>query len=110
MMTRPSIGSRRWLFTLEAPSDTPDDFGGVSRLFAAVATVRGRLTDIAVAPSFRNDQQGQNITHEIAFRARDGLSAQMRLRLGARLFQIVGLQAIDEKGFFVKALCEEVRP
>ena len=110
MMERPSIGARRWSFTLEAPIDTPDDIGGVSRVYSPVAIIRGRLTDIGVAPSFRGDQQAQNVTHEIAFRARAGLSAQMRLRLGARIFQIIGLGAIDEKGLFMKALCEEVRP
>jgi SPP1 family predicted phage head-tail adaptor len=110
MRERPSIGARRWLFTLEAPADTADDIGGVSRAYVANATIRARLTDISVAPGFRNDQQGQIVTHEIAFRARDGLSAEMRFRLGDRIFQIIGVEAIDEKGLFVRALCEEVRP
>ena len=110
MSDRPTIAAGRWLFTLEATNDTPDDAGGVSRVYASVATIRARLKDVAVAPSFRNDQQGQNVTHEIAFRSREGMTAEMRFRLAARVFQIVGLQAIDDKGLFTKALCEEVKP
>ena len=103
-------GARRHLLTLESPVDALDDNGGVSRTYAAAATRWARLTPRTNDMVFRADQQAENITHEILFRAYPGLTGAMRFRLGARVFQILAFDEADEKGVTTRALCEEIRP
>ena len=110
MSARLPIGARRWLLTLEAPIDTPDDNGGVARTYAPLATLRAQIIPMTDALIYRADQQQRLVTHDIRFRAWPGLTAAMRLTLGARVFQILSFEDYDDKGATTRALCEEVGP
>lgn len=110
MSARLPAGSRRRLMTLAAPQAAADDNGGVTMTFQPVATLWARLVPRSQAMIFRNDEQGRNVTHDIYFRRRDGLTADMRLLLGSRVFQILSFEFADEKGVALQALCEEVTP
>ncbi len=110
MSARLPVGARRHLLTLEAPADAADDNGGVTRTYAAVAILWGRVTPKTDDMVFRADQQAENVTHEILVRAHANLTGAMRFRLGERLFQILGFDEADEKGATTRALCEEMRP
>ena len=109
MSARLPTGARRRQLTLEAPIDAADDTGGVVRTYAAIAVLWARVTPKNGDLIFRADQQAENVTHEILFRAYAGLTGAMRFRLGARVFQILAFDEADEKGATTRALCEEVR-
>lgn len=108
MNAKVSVGARRRLMTLVAPLTVADDNGGVVTTFAPVATLWARIAPRTQAMIFRNDEQGRNVTHDIYMRRRDGLTADMRLLLGSRAFQILSFDFADEKGVYLQALCEEV--
>jgi SPP1 family predicted phage head-tail adaptor len=110
MNAAPSIGARRHYVTLEAPIDTSDDNGGATRIYAPVATFWARVVPRAAAMIDRADQQQQQVSYDIYFRARPDLTAAMRLTLGARRFQILAFNEVDERGATMRALCEEVKP
>jgi SPP1 family predicted phage head-tail adaptor len=110
MSGRQPVGGLRHYVTLEAPVDTPDDNGGVSRTFVATATFWARIAPKSSAMIDRADQQQQLVTHDITFRAWPGLTGAMRLRLGTRLFQILSIVDADEKATTLRASCEEIKP
>ncbi len=108
MSARLPVGSRRHCVTILAPTDTPDDEGGLVRTYAPVGTLWARIVPRSQAMILRADQQQRAVTHEIFFRAWPGLTAEMRLTLGARVFEILSFEDFDETGATTRALCEEV--
>jgi SPP1 family predicted phage head-tail adaptor len=74
---------------LEAPMETPDGAGGVTRSYEAVATVWAQVTPVAARADVAADSLVALVTHRIVIRAGQSLTTQHRLREGARIFRIV---------------------
>jgi head-tail adaptor len=104
------IASLRDEVVVEAPVDTPDDTGGVVRSYADFVTLRVRLRALTGDMVWQGARQDQRITHEAICRARDDLTGEMRLRFGSRLLVVLAVQPFDERGLFLRLLCEEVKP
>lgn len=109
-MTSKTIGCMRSRLTLEAPVDFTDDTGGVARSYIVQAVVWGAIMPAAAGDRFVAERMEQTITHSVRLRFRAGLTGAMRLRLGARMFLIHGIENVDERRRFVLCHCEEVRP
>ena len=109
MSARPIGGLRRRL-TLEAPVDVADDIGGVTRGFAAVATLWGDIHAVTGARLFVAERPEENITHLVRIRYREGLTGAMRLRLGARILNIRAVHDVDERRRYLQCHCREVKP
>ena len=105
-----AISGLRSRLTLEAPVDVPDDTGGVSRSYAAAGNVWGQILPAKGIDRFVGERMEESITHAIRLRFQPGLTAAMRLRLGARVFLIHGVEDIDEHRRFVMCQCEEIKP
>ncbi len=104
------IGRLRYRLAIESPLDTTDDNGGADRTWVAAGTLWASITPTARARRFAADREEQAVTHTIIFRRRDGLTAAMRLRAGARLFRILAIEDADGLARFTRALCEETGP
>ncbi|MGE3831357.1 MAG: phage head closure protein [Parvibaculaceae bacterium] len=98
-MTR--IGRLRHRLTLEAPVTDADDIGGrsvawtpVATMWAAIETVNGK----EIAALGQTDAQ---LIHRITIRHRDGVGPAMRLRKGARIFEIVSVRDPDGRKRFL---------
>jgi head-tail adaptor len=91
-MTAP--GELRHRLVLEAPVETPDGAGGMTRSFAA-------RTDTDA------DDLAGTVTHRIVIRTRSDLTTHHRFRLGARIYRIVGLRDEDGSGRFIEVSAEE---
>jgi head-tail adaptor len=96
----PAIGARRHRFVIEQPQEVPDGIGGVVRGFAAAGHVWGELVARSGDEPF--EAGGFAPRRELALRVRGfggpPLDPGMRLRLRARLFDILAVLDPDGRG------------
>lgn len=105
-----AIAPMRSRLTLETPVDVTDDNGGVTRSYAAYATLWGTITPARANDRFVAERMEQSITHMIRLRFRPDITGAMRLRLGVRVFIIHGVEDVAERHRFTLCSCEEIRP
>lgn len=95
------IGDLRERLVLEAPTEAADGAGGVTRSFTAQATLWAAVVPVSARASFDADAPGADITHHVTIRSGVEITTRHRLRVGARLFDIVSVRAADPQGRFV---------
>ncbi|MGE0750265.1 MAG: phage head closure protein [Variibacter sp.] len=89
------IGRLRERVTLEAPVETADGAGGVTRSYAAQATLWAELVPLSARGSLVADASGATITHRFTIRSGVDVTTRHRLRLGARVFDVVAVRDGD---------------
>jgi SPP1 family predicted phage head-tail adaptor len=104
-MIDPGRFNRR--LVLEAPVETPDGAGGVTRAFMAFATIWGEVTPVSARGEAVAQSGGATVTHRILIRAGHDISTGYRLRLDARVFRIVAMRDHDRSGRLLEILAEE---
>jgi SPP1 family predicted phage head-tail adaptor len=82
----------------------------VTRAYTTFTTIWACVRARGGTLVWRADQQDAMVTHEIVFRALDGITGAMRLRDGERLFRILAVEFLNEKQTMQRALCEEAGP
>lgn len=92
---------------LEAPTRTPDEGGTATIAWTTVAEVWGRIAPSTGRELMRADGVAARLTHEIVLRHRGGVTPQMRLRQGTRVFEIHAVADIAERRRWLRCLCEE---
>lgn len=107
-----TVGDLRHRVTLERKSrGASDDAGGyVSETWAPVATVWAKLDPKSGRESVDADQVVHRVSHVVTMRARDGVTAAMRLRFGSRILAILEMREIHERGRWLELVCEETAP
>ena len=99
-MTGP--GDLRARLVLEHPVETADGAGGVTRGFAATATIWAAVTPVSARGDVDADGLAATVTHRITIRRRADVTTRHRLREGARIFRIVSLRDQDGRGRFIE--------
>jgi SPP1 family predicted phage head-tail adaptor len=89
-MTDPGKLNRR--LTLEAPGESPDGVGGVTRSYSAVATLWAEVEPVSARGDVDAAALGAIVTHRIRIRYRADITLRHRLRDGARIFRIVAVR------------------
>jgi SPP1 family predicted phage head-tail adaptor len=105
-----AIGELRHRLVIEAPAETPDGAGGVTRTFSTIATVWAAIEPVSADGRLIADREMAALGHRIVLRRRDDLTLNHRFRLGARVFAIRVLSDPDERGEFLQCLVGEERP
>jgi head-tail adaptor len=86
-------------FVLEAPSETADGAGGVTRDYATVASVWAQV----VPQSMRSDATAANLgalqRFRIVLRRRDDITTQCRLREGDAVYRVVAARMSADRRF-----------
>jgi len=93
---------------LETPVTTPDGFGGSLTTWTLAADLWGELRAEFGNESFDEDRLSARITHTVVIRYRDGLSPDMRFRLGNRSFAIRSILERGGRRRFLECRCEEI--
>lgn len=101
------IGELRHIVTLEAPSRTPDEGGGGSESWNAVATLWAAIRATGGGESDLADSLRGRVSHEVVIRNRADVAPAKRFRLGARVFHILAVRDPDGRGRFMSCLAEE---
>lgn len=96
-MTGPGDLSRR--LTLEAPAETADGAGGVTRGYTVSATLWAALVPLAARAEIAADSIGAALRYRIIIRARGGITTHHRLRDGERIFRILAVQQNADRRF-----------
>jgi SPP1 family predicted phage head-tail adaptor len=87
-----SIGELSRRLVLEAPVETPDGAGGVTRSYAAVTTLWAQVLPVSARSEFAADSLGARVTHRITIRAPRSINTLNRFRDGDRVFRIVAFR------------------
>lgn len=108
-MKRPVIdpGAFTARLTVEQVVEVPDGQGGVIRTHAAVGAAWGRIEAVAADRVLAAGAQALTVTHRIWLRHRSDLQSGMRLRKGARIFEIRTFRDPDETARYLVCECEE---
>ncbi|MDT3687343.1 MAG: phage head closure protein [Pseudorhodoplanes sp.] len=104
-MSDPGALNRR--LALEAPVETPDGAGGVTRTYESVAILWAAVTPVSAREEIAAAQRGVAITHRITLRYSADITPRHRLRDGARLFRIVTLRDRNGRKRFLEIQAEE---
>lgn len=94
-------GLLRTELVLEQAGLAPDGLGGHTESWSEAATVFGHVEPLAARSRFGADQTLEEVTHRISLRARADVMSGMRLRKGARVFDIVTVHDPDESGRYL---------
>jgi SPP1 family predicted phage head-tail adaptor len=100
-------GKLRHRLILEAPVETADGAGGVTRSYATVATLWAAVAPIGARALVEADSLAEAVTHRITIRARNGMTTRHRLREGTRVFRVVTLRDADGRGRFTEIIAQE---
>ena len=104
------IGSMRHLVSAEAPVDVTDATGATIRSYSVYGQVWANIRPMRQAQRFEAGQRSGVLSHVLVFRSIPGFGADWRLRLGARLFQVISFDDGDDCKGFTRAYCEEASP
>ena len=99
-MSDPGSLNRR--LTLEAPVETDDGAGGVTRGYEAIATLWASVTPLSAREELNAVQRGVTVTHRIAIRFSPDITARHRFRDGARIYRIASLRDRDGRRRFLE--------
>lgn len=77
---------------LEAPVESADGAGGMTRSYQAVATLWASVTPLAAQAVVTADRLAAAATHRIVIRAGRDITTRHRLRDGSRAFRIVAVR------------------
>lgn len=104
-MMKPGVLRHR--VRLESAHKTSDNGGGASTVWEEVAPLWVAIKPLSGRESFTAGQFSSSLTHEITLRYRTLVLPEMRFRKDSRIFHIKAVFDVDEKGSWLKALCEE---
>lgn len=93
--------------TLERRMETPDGQGGADVAHVAFDAVWARIEPVSAARRAVAGDAPMTITHRIWLRHRADLESGMRLRKGARMFELRTFRDPDETGRYLLCECEE---
>jgi SPP1 family predicted phage head-tail adaptor len=92
---------------LEAPVETPDGAGGVTRGYIGAATLWAALIPISARTDVAAASLAAAVTHRIVIRRGPEVTVQHRFRLGARIFRVVAVREEDAERRFLTIHAEE---
>ncbi|HVV78375.1 MAG TPA: phage head closure protein [Pseudolabrys sp.] len=84
---------------LEAPAETDDGAGGVTRSYATVTTLWAQVTPVRARSDVAADSLAALVTHRIVVRASRTLTTLNRFRDGTRIFRIVAFRETADRRF-----------
>lgn len=107
-------GKMRHRITFQSFSGAVDTFGdplhGSEDQWNDVATVWAAIDPVSGREFYAAEQSQSEVTHKVRCRYRPGLTTAMRIKLGARLFEIVSIINWEERGESLLLMCKELVP
>ncbi len=101
------IGALRRKLILETPVDTPDESGGFSRAWSALASVWCEIESLRGDTTFAASSEETTLTHRIRLRWRPDVDNAARLRWGSRAFAVVSAIDADAARRYLICHCRE---
>ena len=104
-MTDPRIdpGKLNRRLTLEAPVESADGSGGVTRSYESVATLWASVEPVSARGNVVADALGATITHRIGLRFNSDITLRHRFKDGDTVYRIVVIRDRDKRFLDVDA-------
>ena len=96
-MTTPGALNRR--LVLEAPVESGDGAGGVTRSYATVTTLWAQVSPQAMRADAATDSFGAALRFRIVIRKRSGVTTRHRFRDGTTVYRILAARASADRRF-----------
>lgn len=100
-------GDLRHRVVIEHADRTSDGAGGSTLYWQTVAEVWAAIWSRTVGEDFVLDRTAGTATHDIWIRYRADVKPDMRIRFGARIFDILGAIDVEDRGAWLKCPVEE---
>ena len=101
------VGDLRRQVTLQAELPTADAGGGYALTWASVATVWAAITPVTGTERYADGGLQSQVTHRLRIRYLPGVTADMRVLYGARLFNIRAVLNVLEASQWLDLLVQE---
>ena len=102
-----TAGMLRHSIAIERETDTPNDSGGQSIVWATQYTLKAFIKPKSGNERVRGMQLESPLTHSVFIRYIIGILPDDRINFGGRLFQIRAVLNIEERNRWIELLCEE---
>lgn len=96
-MTAPGDLNRR--LVLQAPSETDDGEGGVTRDYTTVTTLWAQVLPQTMAADISADSLGASLRYRVVIRKRDDITLRHRFQEGNAIYRIVAARESADRGF-----------
>ena len=93
--------------SLQSAADTADGGGGASTVWSDVATLWASVEPLKGAEHLTAQQLESRLTHRVRLRHRIGVTTAMRVKFGARIFNIRAVINPAMRDRLLVLLCEE---
>lgn len=104
------IGRMRHEIVVQQVSRAADGQGGFTETWSTFATVWAAIDPVSAYQQFQAEALQHRVTHKITMRYLSGLTSDMRISFGGRLFHIQSFRDFEEKGKFHEVQAEEGAP
>ena len=92
-------GQLRTRLVLQQPIETPDDQGGVTRVWSSYGNAWAKVVPLAAQPGVDADANGATQNYRIIMRANFSLTLQHRLVEGAKVYRIAAVRDSGDRRF-----------
>lgn len=92
-------GQLRTRLVLQQPVETPDDQGGVTRIWSSYGNAWAKVVPLTARPDVEADANGATQSYRITMRANFSLTLQHRLVEGAKIYRIVAIRDSDDRRY-----------
>jgi SPP1 family predicted phage head-tail adaptor len=96
-VTQPGDLNRR--LVLQAPSETDDGAGGVTRAYTAVASVWAQVLPQAMASDVAADSLGARLRYRVVIRRRDDVTTRHQLLDGTIVYRLIAARVSADRRF-----------
>jgi SPP1 family predicted phage head-tail adaptor len=100
-------GELRKRATLQTETQTPDGAGGYALAWADVATVWVEIQPLSGSEVLAAGHLEGHVTHKVTLRYISGMTTDMRLLYGGRVFNVRSVMNVDERNRWTELLVEE---
>lgn len=102
-----TIGDLRHRVEIQEMARISDGGGGAAIAWTALGEVWAAIWPRNAGERFDLDRVAGRATHDIWIRAPNGVKSEMRIRFGARTFDIRGVIDVEDRGAWLKCVVEE---
>lgn len=92
-------GQLKTRLVLQQPVETPDDQGGVTRVWSSYGNAWAKVVPLAARPGVEADSNGATQDYRITMRASFSLTLQHRLMEGGKVYQIAAIRESSDRRF-----------
>ena len=101
-----NVGKMRNRITFVRPATEKDKLGGYKDDYVDVATTWAQITPVS-GKEYLTQVRENTVSHKIYCRYREGITPQLRIRFGERMFRILSVINWEERNEGMTLMCEE---